>query len=137
MPSGLKISKKHGVNPCIPICAFCGREKQEIALLGKLKGDAEAPRTAILDYTPCDECLDNWSKGIALIRASKSVLSPLAAAGFPPLQEDPKVWPTGSYSVITPEAAKRILNIDGTNGSVVLLDEDIYDSLIGGQDNKE
>ena len=39
--NSIKISQKHGVNPTIPICFWCGKEKNEIALLGKLPGDAE------------------------------------------------------------------------------------------------
>ncbi len=52
MSAGIKVSPKHGVNPTIPICFWCGEEKGEIALLGKLPGDAEAPRNMVLDYEP-------------------------------------------------------------------------------------
>lgn len=44
--SGVKISPKYGVNPTIPCCFFCGKPKNEIALLGKIGGrgeDLEAP----------------------------------------------------------------------------------------------
>lgn len=39
MSGSIKMSKKHGLNPCIPICVFCGKEKNELALLGRLKDD--------------------------------------------------------------------------------------------------
>ena len=48
------LSKKHGVNPSMMICPICD-ETTGIALLGKLKGDAEAPRQ-ILGTHPCKEC---------------------------------------------------------------------------------
>ena len=32
------LSPKHGVNPTIPVCFWCGREKNEVALMGYLKG---------------------------------------------------------------------------------------------------
>lgn len=54
--SGIKISKKHGVNPTIPICFWCGKEKNEVAMLGELKGDVEAPMHLVLDINPCEEC---------------------------------------------------------------------------------
>lgn len=39
--SGVKISPKYGVNPTIPCCFFCGKPKNEIALLGKIGGRGE------------------------------------------------------------------------------------------------
>ena len=47
------LSKKHGLNPSITVCPICGKETG-IALLGKLKGDKEAPRYIQGDI--CDEC---------------------------------------------------------------------------------
>lgn len=53
MSKGIRVSEKHGVNPSITICPICGKETG-IALLGKLKGDKEAPRYIQGDI--CDEC---------------------------------------------------------------------------------
>lgn len=38
----IKLSPKHGVNPSILHCICCGKD-YGIAMLGKLKGDKEAP----------------------------------------------------------------------------------------------
>ena len=54
MSKGIRVSEKHGVNPSITICPICGKETG-IALLGKLKGDTEAPRKIIGDL--CDDCI--------------------------------------------------------------------------------
>lgn len=54
MSKGIRVSEKHGVNPSITICPICGKETG-IALLGKLKGDEEAPRKIIGDL--CDDCI--------------------------------------------------------------------------------
>lgn len=54
MSKGIRISEKHGVNPSITICPICGKEIG-IALLGKLKGDKEAPMRMLSD--PCDDCV--------------------------------------------------------------------------------
>lgn len=43
MSKDIRVSEKHGVNPSITICPICGKETG-IVLLGKLKGDEEAPR---------------------------------------------------------------------------------------------
>lgn len=69
---GIKLSPKHGVNPCIPICCWCGEEKNEIALLGKLKDDAGAPRNAVIDYEPCEECQAKFNMGVVFIEVTKN-----------------------------------------------------------------
>ena len=53
MSKNIILSEKHGVNPSITVCPICGKEIG-IALLGKLKGDEEAPRYIQGDI--CDEC---------------------------------------------------------------------------------
>lgn len=54
MSKGIRVSEKHGVNSSITICPICGKETG-IALLGKLKGDKEAPMRMLSD--PCDDCV--------------------------------------------------------------------------------
>ncbi len=53
----IKLSKKHGVNPSIVICPVCKKDIA-IALLGRLKDDAEAPKT--IEGELCDECKDKY-----------------------------------------------------------------------------
>ena len=55
MARSISVSKKHGVNPTMLICPICHHETNGLALLGKLPGDAEAPRYS-LDREPCDDC---------------------------------------------------------------------------------
>ena len=57
---GIRLSDKHGVNPTMGVCMWCGEPTGEIALLGKLKGDVEAPRYSTLSYEPCDKCKEIW-----------------------------------------------------------------------------
>ena len=127
---GITLSPKHGVNPCIPICCWCGKEKNEIALLGKMKGDAEAPRSAILDYEPCDDCLEKFGLGVVLIEVTD--IDP--SDKRPPIQSQKgvKLYPTFSHSVIKLEAAKKIFDMEELhNGSRLLIEEDLYKHLIG------
>ena len=51
----ITLSPKHGVNPTILHCFICGKETG-LALLGKLKGDAEAPHNVINPNEICDDC---------------------------------------------------------------------------------
>lgn len=53
----ITLSKKYGVNPSMVICPVCKKE-QSIALFGRLKGDAEAPRT--IPGELCDDCKDKY-----------------------------------------------------------------------------
>ena len=50
---GIVLSPKHGVNPSITHCECCGKETG-LALLGRLKEDAKAPRDIALGL--CDDC---------------------------------------------------------------------------------
>ena len=34
--AGIKLSPKHGLNPTIPVCFWCGEERNEVALLGHI-----------------------------------------------------------------------------------------------------
>lgn len=103
MSSSIRLSPKYGVNPTIPVCAFCGCEKNEIALLGKIGGreDIQAPMKAVLDYIPCEKCQEQWNKGVALIEVTFAPNVP----NQPPIQENPHpAFPTGNVAVVRPEA---------------------------------
>lgn len=69
MSKGVRLSEKHGLNPSILVCPVCGKETGEIALLGKLKGDKEAPKY-MYSNNPCDECNKKFKEGyVALVEA--------------------------------------------------------------------
>ena len=100
----IKISKKHGINPTIPICFWCGKEKNEIALLGKLPGDVEAPKSMWLlgDYEPCDSCKELRKQGVDLVEA----------ASHPTLHPKQPAWhgayPTGRHMILKENAIRAI-----------------------------
>lgn len=133
---GIKLSPKYGVNPCIPICCWCGKEKNEIALLGKLKGDAEAPRNAVVDYEPCEECQAKFNLGVVLIEVTKNQPND----NIMPIQKQDGVslYPTFRYSVIKLEAAKKLFDtVKLENGSRLLIEDKLYASLLNGGDDNE
>ena len=59
---GITLSPKHGLNPSLLKCPICGKDTNEIALLGKLKDDAEAPRY-MMSNNPCPDCQEHLDKG--------------------------------------------------------------------------
>lgn len=62
----VRLSPKHGVNPMLVQCFICG-DASSIALCGRLPDDAEAPRMAVLNKAPCDNCRKIMAVGVILI----------------------------------------------------------------------
>lgn len=90
---GIRLHPKHGLNPTIPRCAWCGEDKNEVALLGsKYKG--EAPMHMVIDDVPCEKCQAQMDKGITLFEAAMGI--------------DGKPHRTGRFVVITEDAARRV-----------------------------
>lgn len=104
----IRISEKYGVNPTIPICFWCGREKNEIALLGKLPGDAEAPKSTWLvgDYEPCDACKELRGQGIDLIEVADH---PIAHPKQLPWHG---AYPTGRHVILSEHGIRAIFSVD-------------------------
>ncbi len=129
--SSIKLSEKYGVNPTICKCFFCGEDKY-IALLGQIgdrrkKEDIEAPKECVMDYEPCDKCVENMSLGVTLIEVTttqpEDKRPPLKAQG------DLSVYPTGSYCVVKPEAISRMFNQDLEAGNKLFVDSEVMDML--------
>jgi len=99
--SSIHLSEKHGVNPAIPHCYFCNKEKNEIILAGQLKDDVEAPRGKVWNMEPCDECSSLMEQGIILISVADGEENK-------PNNDNP--YRTGNFCVIKDEAIKRIIN---------------------------
>jgi len=114
------LSDKHGVNPTIPICFYCGKQRNEVALLGRLKGDVEAPMHACIDMHPCDECLEFMKQGVILISVRND--------------SDPQnPYRTGGFVVISDEAIKRIFN-EGSSEQILqsrfaFVDDETWDKV--------
>lgn len=93
----IRLSPKHGVNPMLTVCFFCGNDTG-VALLGMLKGDAEAPKRACVDRTPCANCAEHTKAGVFLIEVDEEKS---------PDRNNP--WRTGRLCVIKEEAIKRMV----------------------------
>jgi len=97
--SNIRLHPKFGVNPSMDICFYC-QEPKGVVLMGYNQGK-EAPRQVITDYQPCDACAEKFKQGFLMIECSSRPNNPQQ----PPIQ--PRVYPTGSYWVITLDAAQR------------------------------
>ena len=129
------LSEKYGVNPSIEVCFFCGEEKG-IALMGKLKGDVEAPRQCVLNYEPCDHCKELMSQGLALVE----VVEEQPDDNRPPIQdnENGTLYPTGRFLVINPKAFTEMTGNEHnfSQGDKCFIDTAIYNHLSGGAENE-
>lgn len=108
MSKGIRLSERHGVNPMLVICSICGGDTGEIALLGRLKDDAEAPRKGALPGSACPTCRGHMAQGVILVVVRDGT------------QADP--YRTGEIHVIKAEAAARLFPTLGA-GRVAFLEE--------------
>ena len=127
--ANIRLSEKHGVNPSVEVCFWCG-EPMGIALLGKLKGDAEAPREICTGYEMCDKCKEHNKTMIHMIEAS---ITPLHK-GQPSINKDFNAYPTGRNFWIKDEALKRILKPESFEETLkyrsTLLEPDVFNELL-------
>ena len=126
MSKGIKISPKHGLNPTIPVCFWCGKQKNEIALMGHMTDDIEAPKNMVLDYVPCEECQNHMAMGVAVLEASDHPNT----EGQPPMQKG--VYPTSRFVVVTTECADRVFNAYApwSEGKKVFVDSDVFSHFL-------
>lgn len=117
----IELSPQYGLNMTIPICFFCNKEKNEIALFGRIRkvdtngrtvrgSDVEAPRSAILDYEPCDDCKAKMALGITLIGVTETPYD-----NREPIQkctDGTCLYPTGHWLVVSENFVKRTFNAD-------------------------
>lgn len=91
----VRLSPKHGMNPSIAKCYFCGGDTGEVILAGRLKGDAQAPREAVWHKNPCPACVEYMKQGVIII----GVISPNYKG------EEPER--TGHFMVVSDDFIRR------------------------------
>lgn len=106
MSKSIPLSPKHGANPTIKTCAWCGKSTNEILLMGKLPGDKEAPKYAVVDYEPCDKCKAAWKQGVAILEVTQKCID--SRPHITQTSNGVKFYPTLRYVVITREAASSL-----------------------------
>lgn len=125
MSRGIKISKKHGLNPSLETCFWCG-EPMGVVLCGRMKGDAEAPKSMCMGLTPCPKCNAKFALGVHVIEVSDDGSRYENNARFAIRDSEGRQhWPTGRHAVLRPEAVR-----DGKAGSSVLCDSWVMDRIL-------
>lgn len=121
----IRLSKKYGVNPTIPVCFWCGEPKNQVALLGLIRDkktheEIEAPMHMVLDYEPCDKCKENMALGFTIMEATPHP-NPVTSV---PIQEG--TYPTGNWIVVTDDAAEQILSVDTAKHRKAFVDTELF-----------
>ena len=108
----ITLSPKHGVNPSVTHCECCGKSIG-IAMLGQLKGDAEAPRDIAMGF--CEDCqkvID--ADGLMIIEVRNG-------------ESGPNPYRTGRIVGISKEAKNRIFK--DLNQTVAYMEEEMFQKL--------
>lgn len=119
----IQLSEKHGVNPAIPKCFFCGEDKNEIILAGRLPNDADAREVLhgkVVGMEPCDKCKDYMRQGVILVSVRKD-------------SDENNPYRTGGWVVIKEEAAARLFSdVFGQeigNKRFAFLEDEVWDTI--------
>lgn len=128
----VKLSPKHGLNPSMMQCFFCG-ETYAIALPGLIRrkgvydSDIEAPHKAVWSMDPCDNCKSLMAKGVILISIRNGEKPP-------PHGEVPNPYRTGGWCVVAEAFIKRVFGDQATTAALskrwLFIDDAAWD-LIG------
>ena len=138
MSKGIKLSPKHGVNPSMDLCFWCGQPKG-IILCGRMhekKGDrtdVEAPKGMVMNLEPCDKCKENFNLGVQIVEVNDDGSRFQNDLAFAIKAEDGKImWPTGRFVVMKAESIKG-----GKPGMRMLCHKDMMDKIFAAQDARE
>lgn len=96
--SSIKLSPKHGVNPSMEVCFYCGEDDGTVMLPGRLPDDAEAPRRGVWTKEPCEKCKGLMAQGVMLISVRDGETD----------VDNP--YRTGKVAVVTNEGIRRMVN---------------------------
>jgi len=110
MSRQLRLHPAYGLNPTIPMCFWCGKDKNELVMLGAAY-KAEAPRSMIMDYIPCEECETKMNQGITLVECTHR------QDKFPEIISG--AYPTGRWCVVTEDYASRVFQPEAVLKSVL------------------
>jgi len=91
----IRLHPEFGVNPTIPICLYCDKERNEVVLLGA-NYPTEAPMHMVVDEVPCEKCAALMTQGIAL---------------FGVVDEESRRR-SGRFIVITEDGARKLFTED-------------------------
>jgi hypothetical protein len=104
----IRLHRKYGLNPAIPVCFYCGKDKNEILLLGAACKE-EAPKHTVFNKEPCDECRKLMGMGVMLVSVRNGNR-------------------TGNLAVVKQEAAQRMFPSIG-DGRFAFVEDEVWDRI--------
>lgn len=117
--SSIPLSKKHGVYPSLMVCIICG-ESTGIALRGRLPNDEKAPRKAVYEVEPCDDCKKKYLEdGVMLVEAEMVDVRVWKGGQYQYVQ---RPVPNGTLSVLKTEAFKKVFNKPVPEGRIAFVE---------------
>jgi len=120
----IRLSKKHGLNPALAVCFWCGKE-MGVAICGRMKGDAEAPRRMVCSLEPCPECRKAFEKGVHIVEVTADGEMFGNNKAFSIRDENGNLlYPTGRHAVLNPESIRN-----GKPGMTRLSDKETMDAI--------
>ena len=114
MSGSIRLHREHGLNPTITVCFICGKDKNEIALLGAAYKE-QAPMHMCINKEPCDECKKMMDMGVLLVSVRDGTD-----------HENP--YRTGGMCVVKPEAAQRWFTTLG-KGRMAFVEDTAWDQI--------
>ena len=109
--SSIRLHPKYGVNPTISSCIICGKEKNEIALLGNAYKE-QAPMHMVTSIEPCDDCRTKYlTIGIMLVETNE------------------QRQPSGNIAVIKTEAFQKIFDVPVPPKHIALVEQGMLSKL--------
>ncbi len=128
MAGSIKLSPKHGVNPAMGQCFWCGEDDGTLVLMGRQPDDKEAPRHIVTSYQPCAKCQANMDKGVTFIEATTTANS----KGQPPMGQG---YPTGRWCVVKESAVREMVQepllSQMLKAHKTFIDPDAWDKVFG------
>jgi hypothetical protein len=115
MVNRITLHPKYGLNPTISQCLICGKDLNEIALLGNHYKE-QAPMHMVTSIIPCDECREKYlSVGVLLLKAYED------GYGKPVVD--------GDCFVITDEAFKKLFTCEIPVKKIAYLEEAVFNKI--------
>lgn len=112
MAGSIRLHPKFGLNPTMPVCIICGKEKGEIALLGASYRD-QTPMHMIVGVEPCDTCREKYlGLGVLLVEGKGEHHTP-----------------TSSIAVIKTEAFQKIFNTPVPERHIAIVEEGVLQKI--------
>jgi hypothetical protein len=102
MVNRITLHPKYGLNPTISQCLICGKDLNEIALLGNHYKE-QAPMHMVTSIIPCDECREKYGYGKPVV--------------------------DGDCFVITDEAFKKLFTCEIPVKKIAYLEEAVFNKI--------